>query len=147
MNKILKIIYYRVLWFSSSRYKYYDLLDILLIYLKNVKISSISKTDYKCNIIFLDGSVLTFNNTTIKSCWMSEGTMIFSNKKKLTWYDKSPSYEILYEYRKLILKYEKDENKRLCELSKTQHEIEKNNLIDCLPIKYLRKEKLKTIKK
>ena len=146
MNKILKIIYYRVLWFSIPTYKYYDLLDILLIYLKNVKISSISKTDYKCNIIFLDGSVLTFNNTS-KSGWMSEGTMIFSNKKKLTWYDKSPSYEILYRYRKLILKYKKDEDKRKYEQSKTQHEIEKNNLIDCLPIKYLRKQKLKTIKK
>ena len=151
MNKLLKKIYYWFLWHNHIKYDYYPLLDILLVYLENVKISSINVDNYYATILFYDNSILKFLicddniHFTVKDynrwyIWMSKGEMSFHNGNTIDWRNDSPSREVLYKYKKLILKYEKDEIIRKKEADMLKY----NN---CLPIKLVRKEKLKNIKK
>jgi len=147
LNQIKKLKYF-FLWFHSRKYKYYDVLNILAIYLDYVNISKISSdpSSAYCNVIFSDGSRLEFGNNNSSSSdsrwktWMCRGTMKFSNGKILEWRDKSPSYETLYKYKKLILK-----NERIVKNERKQ--MEKIKYDDCIPVKYMRKQKLKSIKK
>jgi len=140
MNKLLKSIYYRILWFKLRSHKCYDALDILTIYLKNVEISKITLDRSNYKIFFLDGSRLKFSNCDRWPGWMSNGDMTFHNGKIMSWYDKSPSYETLFKFKNFILNYEKKEAKRILYEEKIKFD-------DCLPIKLLRKEKLKKITK
>jgi len=86
MNKLLKKIYYGFLWHNHIKYDYYPLLDILLVYLENVKISSINVDNYYATILFYDNSILKFLicddniHFTVKDynrwyIWMSKGEM------------------------------------------------------------------------
>jgi len=132
LHNILKFYYY-ISW-GMRIYSKYDELYVLLIYLKNIKISSIEKLPYYYNITFEDNSVLKFWDENRWYSWMSSGDMNFSNGKKLSWDGVMPSYEVLHEYRKIIRKYEK--SKRINGIM---------NFSEYLPLKMIRKEKLKKI--
>jgi len=135
-----KKLYYHFLWHGKLAYKCYDVLDILNAYLDIVKISSIKTDKYYIDITFSDGSTLNLWNDDRYTKWMYRGEMEFSNGRKMKWSEKSPSYEILCKYKKVVLKYEKDELKR-------KKESENMKYFDCIPVKYLRREKLKKFKK
>lgn len=141
LNKILrplKLLYYNVNC-SMRVYSIDKKLNILIIYLENVKISSIVSSTYYYDITFEDGSILNFWNENRWHVWMSTGTMTFSNGRIMKWDAKMPSYEVLYKYKKMILKYEQSKKVKKVELIE--------DFYDCLPIKLIRKEKLKRIKK
>jgi len=143
LNKLFrpfKLIYYNYS-FDTRCYPIDKKLNILLIYLENVEIVSIELFTFQCKITFVDNSELTFWNANRWYGWMSSGKMIFSNGKIMEWRSKCPSYETLYKYRKLIKNYEKPKT-----VEKESNDIV-GDFTDCLPIKILRKEKLKKIKK
>lgn len=138
--KILLIIkkccynfYYYISWGTRS-YEHSKKLDILLIYLENIKITTIILDKYYCTIKFEDNSNLRFWNENRWYAWMSQGDMYFSNGKIMSWNGESPSYEILHKYKKIIL-----EQERINKSSDLDFQ-------DCLPIKYIRKLKLKKLK-
>ena len=132
-NKLKKFYYY-ITWGSRNN-NYDNKLDILGIFLENVKIISIS-TEYGFYILtFDDNSVLKFWEMNRWYGFMSHGVMSFSNGKTLSWYNTSPSYETLHKFKKFVLNFEKIEKSK------------EDDYYDCLPVKYLRKEKLKKIKK
>ena len=125
-----ELFYYNISW--GMRLNRLDKnLDILLIYLKSVKIELIQLNEYNCIIKFTDNSELTFWTANRWYGFMNSGQMNFSNGKSISWSSKSPSYEVLHEYKKLIKKHEKST---------------KVDFYEYLPIKLLRKEKLKKIK-
>jgi hypothetical protein len=70
---------------------------------------------------------------------MSQGSINFSNGKFLSWDGSMPRYEVLYKFRKAIRK----------ELKKSSMKDEKKeeDFIQYLPLKYIRKRKLKKINK
>ena len=135
LKKILKKIYYFILWNEKTNYDYFSKLDILLIYLENVKIIDIIIDDDYCKIKFSDGTKLRFSNEYDDrwKSWMKRGVINFYNGKTLDWSYKRPSREILYKFKKLILEKEKLD---------TEAEIN-----GYLPISLVRKQKLKNIKK
>ena len=147
MNNILKPfkkLYYKYSW----GFRLYDTsrkLDILLIYLENMKIISIKKLNYDYKIIFSDNSILTFWDSNRWYAWMGIGKMEFSNGKIIEWKYEMPSYEVLCKYRKLILNKEGIKKIEQVKIEKNFKKIE--DFYEYLPIKLLRKEKLKKIKK
>ena len=90
--------------------------------------------DFISSILFKDDSTIHFWNANRWYAWMDQGTMKFSNGKELTWYHNTPSYETLYKYKKIVKKFDK------------QKMIEHYNIDEYLPIKVLRKRKLKNLK-
>ena len=145
LNKIIKNIlkifknFYYFLYTPMKLYDTYHALDILVVYLENVKIINIEIIIGNCVITFSDNSVLTFWNSRWNA-WMAYGTMKFSNGRIMKWYKKQPSCEVYYKYKKLILNHEKSKNHEI-------DNVEIEDFSDCLPIKLLRKQKLKNIKK
>ena len=136
--KLLKMFYYNINY-QSRLYKKSKKLDILLVYLENVNISSINTSNYYCEIIFKDNSILIFWNANRWYAWMNQGNMTFSNGKTLMWCSEMPSYETLYKYKKLIKKFEKYKN--------IEDSEKIDNINDYLPESIIRKVKLKKLKK
>ena len=145
--KPFKRLYYNYSW-GLRLYEESKKLDILLIYLDNVKITSIEYLNYDYKITFDDNSILTFWNSNRWYAWMVIGNMVFSNGKKIEWRYETPSYEVLYKYRKLILNQEEINKKEEVKEIKKEKKFKKiEDFYEYLPIKLLRKEKLKKIKK
>jgi hypothetical protein len=137
--KVFKKIYYFIIFhfryalirnYSTNRQLY-----ILLIYLESVGIKSIhlQRNDARYFIIFNDNTTLEFWNNNRWYAWMSEGKIKFSNGKILSWSSEMPSPEVLIKYIRIIRALEK----------KKQNE----DFEQYLPIKVLRKNKLKKLNK
>lgn len=134
MKDSLKEIFYYFLYGSiigrcDSRYRK---LDILKVYLEEIGIKAISKMSdhyYDYYIIFNDDTTLYISYSTDYT-FMRRGIMKFSDKE-LKWSDGMPSYEILYKYRKIVKKYQKDID---------------SDYSEYLPLKLKRKLKLKKLK-
>ena len=104
--------------------------NILIIYLEQVGIRTIEYTGYQCYVTFKDGTLLKFWNENRWYSWMSTGEINFSSGKKIEWTQKMPYSEVLYKYKKLIIKNDKV----------------LDDYTEYLPIKLLRKMKLKKLK-
>ena len=152
-------IFYSILYFSEALYKADPRLDILLIYLKEVGIKSISEDNSNFTIIFNDDTALTswkLENRQYRKhlmyhqlrwfSFMSSGVINFSNGKRLNWNERMPSGEVRYKFKRVILKYENEE-KRKADLLKKNIEIESFNYEEYLPTKISRRLKLKKLKK
>jgi hypothetical protein len=114
------------------------LLDVLLIYLKEVGIRTIDSGEFECIIVFNDNTKLKFWNVNRWYAWMRKGEVNFSNGENLKWDDKMPSREVVFHFMRAVRKYEKQEKKQ----KKIDESYEKY-----LPIKIVRKIKLKNLKK
>ena len=134
-------IFYRLVYPEKRLYKLYSKLDILNIYIKKVGIKSIDTKVFNCVIIFNDNTKLTFWNFNRWYSFMSKGTIEFSNGKILNWEQCQPSYEVLYNYKKIVKASENNKHIRST----------KPNLgalpVEYLPINLIRKSKLKKISK
>lgn len=109
-NKIkieLNRLKYSLLWCRYNLYKSDYNLDVLLIYLNNIKINSIDSSTYHCEIIFDGGTKVIFWNENRWYAWMNNGEIEFENGKKLDWNNRMPSDEVLYKLKKIVRKYEK----------------------------------------
>lgn len=140
MRKFFKNLYYYFLTIERL-YKKCETLDVLIIYLDNFKIKSVNimPKQARCVIVLSDNTQIDFwyntDETSRYDSTMSDGTIRFSNGKTFTWTSSQPSYEVLYKIKK-ILKLEKTEKP---EKIKSSYE-------EYLPLKLLRKEKLKKLK-
>lgn len=134
--KILKSIYYYIKYGSVKNYDVKHELDVLLIYLNEIGIKSISLSgifddeDYYYTIVFNDNTTIKFWNVNRWYAWMSICEINFSNGKKLKWDAMMPSYEVLYNFKKIIKAHEKVIKK------------ENKGYDIFLPIKLIRKKKL-----
>jgi hypothetical protein len=119
---------YRKLYGVNVAYPEHKILDILIVYLEEVGISTYDIGDFNSKITFKDNTVFSFWDSNKWYAWMSSGTIHFSNGKILTWSSKCPSYEVLYKF--------KVEIDNFCVKSYN----------DYLPIKVSRKLKLNKLK-
>ena len=116
----------------STNYK----LDVLLVYLNEVGIRTIDLNDsYYNTIIFNDNTKMKFWNANRWYAWMSQGEIVFSNGKTLTWNAVMPSSEVLYKFKKIIVAQGKIKK------------VDDSNFTDLLPVKVIRKRKLDKLKK
>lgn len=137
MKEFLKEIYYYFLYgqLFGRGYDGMKKLNILLIYLEDVGIKSISKLNghYDLEIIFNDNSRFECRCSESRSIrwysFMRYGKIEFSNGKILIWDSNMPSYEILYKYKKIIIEKMEDTD----------------DYTEYLPTRVLRKLKLKKI--
>ena len=135
--KRFKNIYYFIRYGSimknyNTNYK----LNVLLVYLEEIGIRKVDLSDgYYCAVIFNDNTKMRFWNVNRWYAWMSQGEIIFSNGKTLTWNATMPSSEVLYKFKKII---------------KAQGKIKKivdSEYSELLPVKVIRKRKLDKLKK
>ena len=142
MKTFFKEIYYYFLYgqMLGRGYSGMNKLNILLIYLEEVGIKSISRLNniysiYDIEIIFNDNSKFVFRCSNDKSLkwfgFMRSGKLEFSNGKILKLNSNMPSYEVLYKYKKIL-------NEKIKE---------SDDYTEYLPIRLLRKMKLKKIQK
>lgn len=140
LKKLKHIFYYFMYGSVLVIYKHSDLLDILLLYLKTSGIKNYKVTTYYGDIEFNDGTKLHFWNSSKWYAWMSRGEIYFSNGEKFDWNDKMPNFEVLYHFKKSIDRIEKQKAKEI-ELQKLEQ------MMKNAPITYIRKQKLKKLKK
>lgn len=133
--KILKKIYYGIIF--HLRYAFLrneDVnrkLDVLLVYLNEIGIRSISMDYHWCTIVFKDNTTIEFWNANRWYGWMSQGKISFSNGKVLEWNDTMPSNEVLVKFIKIVTFLDKKQ--------------QKEDFTQYLPVKVLRKAKLKKL--
>lgn len=114
MKKFLNNFYYGMLNGWSANYNASPKLNVLLFYLENIGIKSITfptnlfGSSYYVDIEFKDGTRLHAWNVNRWYNWMNCGNVKFSNVEKLEWENCRPSHEILYKYHQVIKKYEKE---------------------------------------
>ena len=137
MRKFFKEWYYFFKYAGTKSYSTYVKLDVLLIYLNEIKIKSISSSYSNYTITFNDDTILVFWNGNRWYAWMSHGSLCLKNGKKLEWDQAMPSYEVLYHYMVYIKSIEPKEEKK---------EKPNNDYSEFLPLKTLRKLKLKKLK-
>lgn len=132
MKKIRRIYYFWRYFCFLKNHPPSKKLDILIIYLKEVGIRTIEhkKEFYGYTITFNDGTIFKFWDNNRWYSWMSLGEIKFSNGKKIEWSGTMPYSEVLYKYRKIIIKNEKISD----------------DYTEYLPLKMLRKMKLKKLK-
>lgn len=134
--KKLENLKYKFLYGDSTLYQRYEIFDILIIYLNDIGIKSLKNDEeYYSTIIFNDNTEFIFWRKNEHSAWMSYGTINFSNGEKLKWSSKSPSYKVLYLFKKALEEYQY-----------TNDNFNIKNYSKYLPLKYIRKEKLKRLK-
>jgi hypothetical protein len=110
MKILRKIYYYIIFHFGYALIRNDDTepdLDILLVYLNDVGIRSFSMDSHWCTLTFKDNTVFKFWNSNKWYAWMSQGTIHFSNGKKISWSSGMPSNEVLVKYSKVITFLEK----------------------------------------
>jgi len=132
MRSILSLIKRIFFWFHFPvrNYETYKTLDVLLIYLEEVGIKSFTcNNPHRVSIIFKDGTKLRFWNENRWYAWMSSGEINFSNGETLKWENRMPSREVVFYFRRLIRKKEEEED-----------------ITRYLPVKMIRKKKLKKLK-
>lgn len=130
--KILESIWYYFRYGSLTKlYKSDPILDILLIYLKEVGIKNYTCDSYHTLITFNDGTKLNYWNVNKWYAWMSEGVVNFSNGKSYRWNHSMPSNKVLFYFKKYTREIEKQKMKL--------------DYSEFLPIKILRKIKLQKI--
>jgi hypothetical protein len=134
--KYLKRLHYRRI-IGDINYDINYKLDVLLIYLEKIGIDKVSytKNNYYIIIDFKDGTRFRGYNENRWYAWLSIGEINFSNNKQLSWNNSMPSEEVIYKFRKAILKIEKPSNSSNV------------NFDEYLPAKLLRKKKLEKLSK
>jgi len=94
-------------------------LDVLLIFLNDIGIKKISTNTPRYDIIieFNDGTIMKGWNVNRWYAWLSQGELKCSNGEYLSWYSERPRHEIIYKYKKIVKKWEKEQKKCKSEYS------------------------------
>lgn len=110
MINLLKNSFYKIMNGVYMNDKYAPKLDIILIYMNNIGIKSITlvENEHWIDVEFNDGTILHGWNANRWYAWLSQGNIKFSNGQSMKWYDYRPSHEIIYKLRKIVMKYEKE---------------------------------------
>lgn len=139
LKKLYYKLYYSFKYPESRCYSENRKLDVLLVYLKEIGIKSVINEYYYFTMIFNDDTKLKFWNANRWGCWMFSGELSLMNGKMLKWDKSQPSYEVLCQYKDYVISIE-PKNK------KDKKEKPDNDYSEYLPLKVLRKLKLKKLK-
>ena len=112
MKKLFKKFYYATLNGYYMNDEVNTKLNVLLIYLNNIGIKSIDYESHSIKIEFNDGTLLRGWNSNRWYAWLSEGEIKFSNGEILNWNHSRPNHEIIYKFKKIVKKWEREIKKK-----------------------------------